>query len=115
MHGGRRSDTSVNELLNDIYAERPNSFAIKPQIKNYWQFSGYVFNFTHEQKIQNKNNLCVYFKKQVISFSNCRKLVFIFDLKTEPDSSSFFVLATKLFHIAGPPKPTLRSLVFGVL
>ena len=26
------------------------------------QFNGYVSNYAHGQKLQNKNNLCVYFK-----------------------------------------------------
>ena len=32
------------------------------------QFNGYASNFTHNQKIQNKNNLCVYFKRKLLHF-----------------------------------------------
>ena len=49
------------------------------------------------------------FQKKVTSFSKARSLVFTFDLKRELDSSSFSVLVTKLFHIAGSradPEPT---------
>ena len=35
-------------------------------IKAGHQFNGYVSNFTHDQKIQNKNNLCVYFKRKLL-------------------------------------------------
>ena len=35
VHGGRSSDTSVNELLKEGHAESPNGFVIKSQIKNY--------------------------------------------------------------------------------
>ena len=34
------------------------------------QFNGYVSNFTHNQKIQNKNNLCVYFKRKLLNFQS---------------------------------------------
>ena len=82
------------------------------------QLNGYVSNFTHDQKIQNKNNLCIYFKRKLL-FSKSRSLVFTFDLKRELDSSSFSLLAAKLFHIAGPFidiwNLILRSLVFGLL
>ena len=46
----------------------PKSKTIKPGI----QFNGYVSNFTHDQKIQNKNNLCVYFKRNLIHFQSQR-------------------------------------------
>ena len=72
----------------------------KPIIKADNRLNGYISNFTHNQKIQNKSNLCVYFK--VTSFLKSKNLVFTFDLKRELDSSSFSALATKLFHIAGP-------------
>ena len=32
------------------------------------QFNGYVSNFTHYQKIQNKNNICIYFKRKLLHF-----------------------------------------------
>ena len=32
------------------------------------QFNGYEFNFTHNQKMQNKNKLCVYFKTKLPHF-----------------------------------------------
>ena len=32
------------------------------------QFNGYVSTFTHDQKIQNKNNLCIYFKRKLLHF-----------------------------------------------
>ena len=34
------------------------------------QFNGYVSNFTHDQKMQNKNNLCIYFKKRLLHFQS---------------------------------------------
>ena len=34
------------------------------------QFSGYVSNFTHGQKIQNKNNICIYFKRKLLHFQS---------------------------------------------
>ena len=34
MHGGRSSETSVNELLKEGHAESPNGFAIKSEINN---------------------------------------------------------------------------------
>ena len=73
------------------------------------QFSGYVSNFTQSKK----------YKTKVTLFSKSRSLVFTFALKRELDSSSFFVLATKLFHITGSPidilNLLLHSLVFGLL
>ena len=35
-------------------------------IKTGNQLNGYVSNFTHDQKIPNKNNLCVYFKRRLL-------------------------------------------------
>ena len=32
------------------------------------QFNGYEFNFTHNQKMQSKNKLCVYFKTNLLHF-----------------------------------------------
>ena len=32
------------------------------------QFNANVSNFTHDQKIQNKNNLCIYFKRKFLHF-----------------------------------------------
>ena len=29
-----------------------------------------VFKFTHNQKMQNKNNLCIYFKRKVLHFQS---------------------------------------------
>ena len=59
------------------------------------------------------------FIKKVTSFLTSRSLFFTFDLKRELDSSSFSVLATKLFHIAGHCVDIwnllLRSLIFGLL
>ena len=34
------------------------------------QFSGYVSDFAHDQKIQNKNNLCIYFKITLLHFQS---------------------------------------------
>ena len=34
------------------------------------QCNGYVSNFTHDQKIQNKNNLCIYFKRKLLHFQS---------------------------------------------
>ena len=34
------------------------------------QLNGYVSNFTHNQKIQNKNNFCVYFKRNLLHFQS---------------------------------------------
>ena len=45
MHGGKISDTWVNELLKEGHEESPNGFAIKSQINNC-----YVSSFTHNQK-----------------------------------------------------------------
>ena len=42
-----------------------------------------------------------YKTKITFAFSKSRSVVFNFDLKRELDSSSFSVLSTKLFHIAG--------------
>ena len=82
--------------------------------------------------MQNKNNnnnnnnnnikqkqLLRLFQKKVNSFSKSRGLVLTFNLKRELDSSSFSVLATKLFHMTGP-RIDIRnllwsSLVFGLL
>ena len=44
----------------------PKSKIIKAGI----QLNGYVSNFTHDQKIQNKNNLCVYFKRKLLHFQS---------------------------------------------
>ena len=43
----------------------PKSKIIKAGI----QLNGYVSNFT-DQKIQNKNNLCVYFKRKLLHFQS---------------------------------------------
>ena len=32
------------------------------------QFNGYVSNFTHDQKLQNKNNLCIFLKESYFIF-----------------------------------------------
>ena len=32
------------------------------------QFNAYESNFTHNQKMQNKNKLCVYFKTKLLHF-----------------------------------------------
>ena len=37
-------------------------------IKTRNQLNGYASNFTHDKKIQNKNNLCVYFKRKLLNF-----------------------------------------------
>ena len=34
------------------------------------QFSGYVSIFTHDQKMQNKNNLCICFKRNLLHFQS---------------------------------------------
>ena len=109
MHGGKSSDTSVNELLKEGHAEALMALSSRPKskfIKAANQFNGYVSNLNHDQK-------------HVTSFSKSRRLVFIFDFKIELDSSSFSVLATKLLHIAVPRVDIrnllLRSLVFGLL
>ena len=34
------------------------------------QLNGYVSNFTHNQKIQNKNNFWVYFKRNLLHFQS---------------------------------------------
>ena len=39
-------------------------------IKTGNQLNGYVSTFNHEQKIQNKNNLFVYFKGKLLHFQN---------------------------------------------
>ena len=58
-------------------------------------------------------------KTKVTLLSKSRSLVFTFALKRELDSSSVFVLATKLFHITGSSidilNLLLHSLVFGLL
>ena len=99
-----------------VLLQSPKSITVKADS----QLNGYVSYFTHIQKIQNKNNFCVYFKRNLsTSFSKSRSLVFIFDLKRELDSSSFSVLVTKLFHIDGSRidirNLLLRSLVFALL
>ena len=72
MHSRRSSDTSVNELLKEGHAESPNGFVIKSQnqkiIKAGNRFNGYASNFTHDQKLQNKSNLCIYFKRKLLNF-----------------------------------------------
>ena len=66
MNGGRCSETSVNELLKEGHVESPMSVIVK--VGN--QFNGYVSDFTHNQKIQNKSNLCVYFKTELLHFQS---------------------------------------------
>ena len=70
------------------------------------------------KKYRTKKPLRLFIKK-VTSFLTSRSLFFTFDLKRELDSSSFSVLATKLFHIAGHCidiwNLLLRSLIFGLL
>ena len=39
-------------------------------IKTGNQLNGYVSNFTHDEKIQNKNNLCAYFKRKLRHFQS---------------------------------------------
>ena len=34
------------------------------------QFNGHVSDFTHNQKIQNKSNLCVNFKTELLHFQS---------------------------------------------
>ena len=34
------------------------------------QFNSYVSNFTHNPKIQNKNNPCTYFKRNLLHFQS---------------------------------------------
>ena len=41
-------------------------------VKTGDQFNGYVSNFSHNQKIQNKNKLCVYFKRKLLHFQSQR-------------------------------------------
>ena len=45
-------------------SSRPKSRIIKAGN----QLNGYVSNFTHDQKIQNKNNICIYLKKSYFIF-----------------------------------------------
>ena len=45
-----------------------NSKLINVKPGNY--FKGYVSNLTHNQKIQNKNNLCVYLKRKILHFQS---------------------------------------------
>ena len=66
------------------------------------------------KKYKRKINFAFISKKK-----KSRSLVLNFDLKRELDSSSFSVLATKLFHVVGPRidirNLLLRSLVFGLV
>ena len=39
-------------------------------IKTGNQLNGYVSNFTRDQKIQNKNNLCIYLKRKLLHFQS---------------------------------------------
>ena len=34
------------------------------------QFNGYLSNFTQDQKMRNKNNLCIYFKRKLLHFQS---------------------------------------------
>ena len=57
VHGGRSSEISVNKLLKEGHAESPNGFVIKSLINIFKagnQFTGYVSDFTHNQKIKKK-------------------------------------------------------------
>ena len=68
MKGGTSSGISVNEFPNEGHAESSNDFVIKSQIKIVKvgkQLNVYVSNFTDDQKLQNKNNLCIYFKRKL--------------------------------------------------
>ena len=70
MHCRRSSETSVNKLLNDGHALMALSSSPKPIIvKAGNQFSGYVSNYTHNQKYK-KNNLCVYFNRKLLHFQS---------------------------------------------
>ena len=70
MHGGRSSDTSVSKLFKEGHAESPNDFiSLKLIIVEAGKkLYGYVSSFTPSQKIQNKNKLCVYFKRRLFVF-----------------------------------------------
>ena len=71
MHDGRSSDPSVNELVKEGHTESPNGLQSSPKpniIKTGNQLNGHISNFTHDQKIKNKNNLCVYFKRTFFHF-----------------------------------------------
>ena len=69
LHGGGSSTASVNKLLKEGHAESPNGFVISPKsiiVKFCDSFN--VSNFTHNQKILNKNNLCLYFKGRLFIY-----------------------------------------------
>ena len=69
MRDARNSDTSVNELLTEGHAESPMALPSSPKlkiIKTGNELNNYVSNFTHDEIIQNKNNLSVYFKRNLI-------------------------------------------------
>ena len=46
------------------FSSSPKSKSIKADN----EFNSYVSNFTHDQNVQNKNNLCVYFKRKLLQF-----------------------------------------------
>ena len=57
VHGGEWLETLVNKLLKEGHAESPNGFVIKSLINIFKagnQFTGYVSDFTHNQKIKKK-------------------------------------------------------------
>ena len=74
-------------------------------------FVTYVSNFTHNQNLQNKSNFCVYFKRKLLQFQH-QGFSFTFDLKRELETSSFLVLATKLFHVNGT-RIDIQNFLFG--
>ena len=71
------------------------------------------------KKYKTKITFAFILKESYLIFKVNRSLVFTFNLKRELDLSSFSVLPTKLFDIAGPRiyirNLLLRSLVFGLL
>ena len=81
-------------------------------VKTDNQFNRYISNFTHNQNF-------AFVSKETYLIFTVKGSVFTFDLKRELGSSSFSVVATKLFHNAGPridiPSLLLRSLVFRLL
>ena len=54
----------MQKALMDLSSSPPKSIIVKAGN----QFNAHVSNFTHNQKIQNKNNFYVYFKRNLFIF-----------------------------------------------
>ena len=63
----------LRNYLRKKYAKSPNGFAIKYQsviLKSGNQCNSYVSKFSQNQKLQNKNKLCVYFKGKLLGYQS---------------------------------------------